>query len=65
VLQPLCFEHPRVHVVLEVTVVDRETDAVESERGEESGVGVGEEVFEKLGVGVGSARAQWRTARVG
>ena len=42
------FEYAGVEVVLEVPVVDRYTDAVQSERLEERGIGVREKVFKKL-----------------
>jgi len=51
VLESLRFEHSRLHVVLEVTIVERNTNAVETKRGKEGGIGVTEEVFEKLRAG--------------
>jgi urease accessory protein UreE len=50
VLESLGLEHPRVHVVLKVSVVDRQADAVQSERGEELGIRLREEVLEELRV---------------
>lgn len=48
VLEAARLEHPRVHVILEMPVVDRDADAVESERLEEYRVGLCEEVLQEL-----------------
>lgn len=41
-------QHPRVHIVLEVSIVEWQTDAVEAKAGKELGVPLHEEVFEEL-----------------
>jgi hypothetical protein len=46
VLKPLRLEHPRVHIVLEVSVVERDAETVQAEGFVELGVGFGEEVVQ-------------------
>lgn len=48
VLEPGGLEHARVHVILEVVVVKRDAETVESQWGEECGVGIVEEMCEEL-----------------
>ena len=48
VSKPIFFQYSGIHVVLEVAVVDRNSNAVEAERLEEYGVILHEEVFQKL-----------------
>jgi hypothetical protein len=47
-LQPLLLEHPRVHIILQMPIVDRQPDSVQTERGEAFGIGLGEKVFQEL-----------------
>jgi hypothetical protein len=48
VLEPGGLEHARVHVILKMMVVEWDAEAVESQRGEECGVGIVEEMCEEL-----------------
>lgn len=48
VLETLRLQHARIHVILEVTVVDRDADTVEAERFEECRIWLGEEVLKEL-----------------
>ena len=50
VFKPRLFQNAGIQVVFEVTVVDRDADAVQSERLEECSVGFGEEVLQELKV---------------
>lgn len=47
-LETFRFQHPWVHVVFEMSVVEGHADAIESEGFVEFGIGGGEEVFEEL-----------------
>jgi hypothetical protein len=47
-LEPSLFQHPGIHVVLEVSVVERQANAVQLQAGEEGGVGLGEVILEPL-----------------
>lgn len=47
-LQPFLLEHPRVHIILQMPIVDGKSDSVQTQRSEALGIGLGEEVFEEL-----------------
>ena len=51
VFKPQLFQDAGIQVVFEVAVVDRDADAVQSERLEKRCVGLGEKVFKELKVG--------------
>jgi hypothetical protein len=48
VLEALLLEHARVHVIFKMSVVERYTNAIELQAGEESRICFGEEVFKPL-----------------
>jgi hypothetical protein len=45
VLETLLLKHARVHVIFEMSVIERYTNAIEPQAGKESCIGFGEEVF--------------------
>lgn len=47
-LEPAFFQHPRIHVVFEMSIVEWQSQAVQTFGSEEFGIGVGEEVLEEL-----------------
>ena len=59
VLEAAGLEHPRIHVILEMSVVEGDADAIEAERLEELGIGIHKEVFEMSGQPASSIRRDY------
>jgi len=47
-LESAFFQLSRIHVVFEMSIIERKSDTVQPEGFEELGIGIGEEILEKL-----------------
>lgn len=47
-LEPGFLQHPWIHIIFKMAVVERKTDAIQTQAGEELGIRILEEILEKF-----------------